>query len=66
MNKYKREAREAAKARSRERMCGRKLPFETEADALTGGATRAYECPFCKKWHRTAALDKLAGRVKRR
>ena len=37
----------------RERMCTRKTPFSTEADALACGA-EAYHCPYCGDYHATS------------
>jgi hypothetical protein len=65
VNKYARQAKAAQKRLRKERSCENKKAYETEERAAkTGNDT--YHCPYCKKWHTTAAQKTLINTLKKR
>ena len=65
VNKYREQVAAAQQARRLERMCLSKSAYASAADARQKGQ-RTYQCPFCKLWHRSGSLARLAASVKRR
>jgi hypothetical protein len=65
-NKYKHIARKLEKERRRERMCDRKVAWDTAEQAAEGTIQRVYLCPYCQKFHRTAQDQKLLAAIRRK
>ena len=65
MNKYRKQSRVAQRRRKREKMCDRKVAFNTREDAMIKGAD-VYKCQHCGRWHRTAAFHTLVNIVKKK
>lgn len=64
-NKYAHLAKEANKKRHKEKSCENKRAYDTQEEAATTGNS-TYHCPYCKKWHTSAARQTFINRMVKR
>ena len=50
---------EKQKSLAKQLVCGNKHPFPTKEDAEFNTDKQVYECPHCRKWHRTKTFENL-------
>jgi hypothetical protein len=65
MNKYKAQSQAAQKKRKLEKMCLNKKAFNSPEEAEQKNQ-RVYQCPNCKKWHRSGAEMRLIRQVEKK
>lgn len=65
MNKYADESRRAQAERKRARACGMKVAYPSAEAAFQKGQ-HVYQCQYCRLWHRSGSLARLAAAVRSR